>query len=141
MASVNCSCGQSKLLMAEIEFLTKVSRVYPLTQILCLYVGSAPGSHILLLTELFPTINFMLWDPLPHHPDLHKHKKYLHLVKTSIETQIKYFRKGDLLPAKEYKAQIKTAKELLIVLDSLVGMYNGLPQPPTDSLSKSETAL
>ena len=84
--SINCSSGQRKLLMAEIEFITKVSQVYPLKSVLCLYIGSAPGTHILVLARLFPEVHFMLWDPLPHQPELH-HNANIRIENTLYETQ------------------------------------------------------
>lgn len=50
--------GQRKLLISEIEFLTK----YDARDVL--YIGAAPGNHIPLLSELFPDITFHLYDPL-----------------------------------------------------------------------------
>lgn len=64
--------GQRKLLISEIEFLTRVLRkarennlqprsdgfLYTL-----LYVGAAPGQHIPTLSEMFPEIEFVLYDP------------------------------------------------------------------------------
>lgn len=49
--------GQLKLLLGEVAFLTK----YP--EGLCVYVGSAPGTHITLLCKMFPKIKFHLYDP------------------------------------------------------------------------------
>ena len=51
--------GQRKLLISEIEFLNKYSK----KGFLCLYVGAAPGIHISYLSQLFPTISFVLIDP------------------------------------------------------------------------------
>jgi len=51
--------GQRKLLMHEIEFLTKYS--YP--GCLVVYAGAAPGTHIRYLSYLFPDVNFVLIDP------------------------------------------------------------------------------
>jgi hypothetical protein len=49
--------GQRKLLLNEIQFLTK----YP--QKICIYAGSAPGNKTHLLSSLFPDIKFILIDP------------------------------------------------------------------------------
>jgi hypothetical protein len=57
--------GQRKLLISEIEFLSKYAPLSsPLT---CIYCGAAPGTHIPFLSELFPLINFILIDPAPFH--------------------------------------------------------------------------
>lgn len=53
--------GQKKLLIQEIEFLTQNmgedNRV--------LYIGASPGTHIPILSEWFPTMAFILYDPEP----------------------------------------------------------------------------
>lgn len=51
--------GQLKLFFTELMFLSKHSQ--PLDTIL--YIGAAPGYHINKLAELFPNLNFDLWDP------------------------------------------------------------------------------
>lgn len=52
--------GQMKLLMTEIHFLSK----YYKNGMLVLYVGAASGYHIKKIMELFPKIEFDLYDPL-----------------------------------------------------------------------------
>lgn len=51
--------GQRKLMVSEIEFLTK----YGYDSSTCVYAGAAPGLHISYLSYLFPTVNFVLVDP------------------------------------------------------------------------------
>lgn len=54
--------GQRKLLLAEVEFLTEVSKPGDLV----LYAGAAPGTHINYLAEfLFPELRWVLVDPAP----------------------------------------------------------------------------
>jgi len=61
-------CGQLKLLISEIEFLTET---VPLLNdkdkdIIVVYAGAADGYHIPFLMDLFPTITeWHLWDPEP----------------------------------------------------------------------------
>lgn len=55
--------GQFKLLISEINFLTLYvdeSKSYML-----LYVGAAEGYHIIKLSEMFPNVKFILYDPQP----------------------------------------------------------------------------
>jgi len=52
--------GQRKLLMTEIDFLTQYSKENDLV----LYVGAAPAIHTPLLSKLFPTLKFILIDPM-----------------------------------------------------------------------------
>lgn len=53
--------GQRKLLLSEIEFLT----MYYDSAKLVVYAGAAPGTHTSYLSELFPKLEFHLWDPAP----------------------------------------------------------------------------
>jgi len=57
----NIHIGQRKLLITELDFLTKFGHLG--TEIV--YAGAAPGQHISILIELFPNHTFHLWDPLP----------------------------------------------------------------------------
>lgn len=51
--------GQRKLLLMEIEFLTKNAS----SEDIVVYAGAAPGNHIPYLSSLFPTLEFALYDP------------------------------------------------------------------------------
>lgn len=51
--------GQFKLLFTELLFLTKYAHAGNIV----LYVGAAPGHHTTLLADLFPNLQFDLWDP------------------------------------------------------------------------------
>jgi cap2 methyltransferase len=53
--------GQRKLLLSEIEFLTK----YGVSGATVVYAGAAPGTHTGYLIELFPDLKFVLVDPAP----------------------------------------------------------------------------
>jgi cap2 methyltransferase len=56
--------GQRKLLLTEIEFLTKyLSECKNKKDTYVIYAGSAPGTHIGYLSKLFPDIYFILYDP------------------------------------------------------------------------------
>ena len=55
--------GQLKLFLSEVEFLTTVLRDVDDKQIWFVYAGAAPGHHIQYLSDLFPMINFELYDP------------------------------------------------------------------------------
>lgn len=61
LKGVNVHQGQRKLLMSEIQLLTlyySKKTVHPWI----VYVGSAPGTHLLFLHKLFPYVRFSLWD-------------------------------------------------------------------------------
>ena len=57
--------GQRKLYLSEVEFFAlhwnQVTNPNPL----CVYAGAAPGTHITLLSEMFPSFTFHLYDPHP----------------------------------------------------------------------------
>jgi hypothetical protein len=55
--------GQLKLLLSEISFLTLflTEEINPIV----VYAGAAPGNHIPILSDLFPEIEFHLYDPSP----------------------------------------------------------------------------
>lgn len=53
--------GQRKLMLSEIEFLTRFAADHDTV----LYAGAAPGRHIAMLSELFPAVTFVLVDPAP----------------------------------------------------------------------------
>ena len=64
LKGVNVHQGQRKLLMSEIQLLTlyySKKTVHPWF----VYVGSAPGMHLLFLHKLFPHVRFSLWDGAP----------------------------------------------------------------------------
>jgi hypothetical protein len=71
--------GQRKLLLSEVQFLTKHSVKY------CIYAGSAPGHKTHFLAQLFPDIKFILIDPnqfdlvladIPNNEKItHRHQK------------------------------------------------------------------
>ena len=64
--------GQRKLLFTEIEFMTKYIPRDKKT--IVIYIGAAPGIHISLLIELFPNIDFMLYDPRSFDKKLYNYK-------------------------------------------------------------------
>lgn len=57
--------GQRKLFLSEVEFFTFYWNPIDIPDPLCVYAGAAPGTHIPLLSELFPTFKFHLYDPAP----------------------------------------------------------------------------
>jgi hypothetical protein len=60
--------GQRKLLMSEIEFLTRVNTTQcenrqQLPRLLCVYAGACPCIHMDDLIDMFPNVYFVLVDP------------------------------------------------------------------------------
>lgn len=58
-----CHWGQLKLFYSELEFLTKVSKYYNLDDCVVVYVGSANGAHLNILTKFYPKLKWILYDP------------------------------------------------------------------------------
>jgi cap2 methyltransferase len=58
--------GQRKLLMSEIEF---IQMCLPPLEKRCvvIYAGAAPGTHVAILSEMFPEHRFVLVDPAEFH--------------------------------------------------------------------------
>jgi hypothetical protein len=78
--------GQRKLFLSELEFLC----ANPDTDVL--YIGAAPGIHIVGLLKLFPNITFHLYDPRDFFDGLREYK--------NAKIYQKYF---DLKDAEKYK--------------------------------------
>lgn len=85
--------GQRKLLLSEIEFLTMFDADY------VLYIGSADGKHIKYLSDLFPKIKFILYDPRRFHPITYNYAK----TSGKIEIRQKFFVDEDVAEFKKYK--------------------------------------
>lgn len=66
--------GQRKLALSELQLLTYYYRtLYPSTQTppTVLYVGAAPGTHLVTLADMFPDVRFVLYDASPFNAKLH----------------------------------------------------------------------
>jgi hypothetical protein len=60
-AATNVHLGQRKLMLSEVQMLLeyyKKSRSPPIV----VYIGAAPGTHLLYLSEMFPDVSFILYD-------------------------------------------------------------------------------
>jgi len=62
-----CHWGQRKLILSEINFLIDytTASAEPWT---VLYAGAAPGEHLIQLSNMFPNIKMILYDPAPFSP-------------------------------------------------------------------------
>jgi len=69
--------GQLKLFIMALQLLVEywVPSQAGVRDLTVLYVGSAPGTNILLLSMLFPTIKWILYDPDEHTEDLFDNDK------------------------------------------------------------------
>ena len=88
----NIHWGQRKLLLSEIEFLTKFIPKYPNIDLI-IYVGAANGLHIPFLSELFPKFSFILIDPAEFCENVYNMKNTEVIQKFMNINQAKEFRK------------------------------------------------
>jgi ubiquinone/menaquinone biosynthesis C-methylase UbiE len=107
--------GQRKLLLSEIEFLTlyltdQESKKESKKEIYVIYAGSAPGTHILYLSQLFPQIHFELYDPREFSNKLKK--------SNMINTYVQYFTNET---ANLWKPEDHLDKNLLFISDIRTG--------------------
>jgi ubiquinone/menaquinone biosynthesis C-methylase UbiE len=108
--------GQRKLSLTEIEFFTLyLQNMYTPENsgkhIYAVYAGSAPGTHILYLAKLFPTIHFELYDPREFSKKLLKNTKM-------INTYVQYFTDET---AQQWVAANHPDKVILLISDIRTG--------------------
>jgi hypothetical protein len=70
----NIHMGQRKLLLSEIQLLTEYYKTYKVHPTV-LYIGAAPGTHLLFLSELFPHVTFVLYDGARFDPRVKQYQK------------------------------------------------------------------
>jgi hypothetical protein len=100
--------GQIKMFLVTLVFLLKtVSQDDDLVNIV--YIGSAHGDNILLLSDMFPNIDWYLVDPNPYHPKIYNHPK----IK---EVKNEYF--TDEL-AEYYKKKLRNQKHKLLFISDI----------------------
>ena len=75
-SKTNMHVGQRKLLLSEIQLLNDYFHTNPERNPTLIYVGAAPGTHLLLLSMMFPQVFFILYDgarfdkKLKEYPDV-----------------------------------------------------------------------
>lgn len=77
--------GQRKLLLSEIEFLTNYTNKEDKFTII--YAGSAAGTHINLIAEMFPNFYYILLDRNPFNPELFT-KKNIRIIQDYIDKKM-----------------------------------------------------
>lgn len=126
--------GQRKLLLTEIEFLTlyfkKVNpnetREEPQKELYVIYAGSAPGTHILYLSKLFPNVHFELYDPREF-----SRKCYGNAM---INTYVQYFTDET---AKEWISENHPDKTILLISD----IRTGEPETQTPDMVEQRVSI
>eukprot|EP00808_Paulinella_micropora_P012183 g54092.t1 len=98
--------GQRKLLICEIEFLTKFAS--PEFEWKVLYAGAAPGEHLLLLSELFPNCHFILVDPRP-----------IFVLPSKSFTILKTYLNVDSLAKNALLSNLKTSSDRLLFISDI----------------------
>lgn len=69
------SWGQRKLLMSEINFFNYYYSPTVHPNALVVYIGAARGDHIPVLSDFFPELSFLLYDPSDFAPSVKRHAK------------------------------------------------------------------
>jgi hypothetical protein len=73
-----CHWGQKKLLLSEIQFLTNICiklNIKKLNNYVIIYIGSADGTHLPILFDMFPELEWHLYDPNPFSKYVKKYGK------------------------------------------------------------------
>jgi hypothetical protein len=73
-----CHWGQKKLLLSEIQFLTNICiklNIKNLKDYVIIYIGSADGTHLPILFNMFPELEWHLYDPNPFSKNVKKYGK------------------------------------------------------------------
>jgi hypothetical protein len=117
--------GQLKLLTTEIQFLTLYWDPIHHPDPICLYVGAAPGTHLISLIEMFPWFTYHLYDPRDFDPRLQTRK--------NVVIHQKFFTDAD---AKEWKTQ----PNVFFICDIRTTSYERLQggEPETDQIKNEE---
>jgi len=130
-----CHWGQRKLMVSEMEFITKF---YDKAKIV-VYAGAAPGTHIPCLAQLFPKLRFVLVDPRPFSSDVVKLAKSTALTGSSgpgIELHVGFF-SDDM--AREYARE----EGVLFISDVRTsdGRGEGATMPPQDVVFPTQQSV
>ena len=85
----NVHVGQRKLLLSEIQLLTRWYQENPINHHpTVLYVGAAPGTHLILLSYMFPSVFFVLYDGANFDKELYKYPEYFELHNEFVTTDL-----------------------------------------------------
>jgi len=114
----NIHLGQRKLLLSEIQLLTRYYQENKSDPVI-VYVGAAPGTHLILLSELFPKVSFILFDGAKFDKKLHEYPKIFEIhegddgfVTTDSINKLKIIlKKKDLLTNLLFVCDIRLGKE------------------------------
>jgi hypothetical protein len=74
VSETNVHMGQRKLLLSEIQLITEYYKNNTINPIV-LYVGAAPGTHLITLSIMFPNVYFILYDGAKFDPVLRNYPK------------------------------------------------------------------
>lgn len=83
--------GQLKLLTTELQFFNKYWNPSKVPEPLCVYVGAAPGTHIAVLSRLYPGIQFHLYDAGNAFDDILRTEEFSSKIKLFVQ----YFSEAD----------------------------------------------
>jgi hypothetical protein len=127
-------CGQLKLLICEIQFLTLYWNPIQTPRPQLVYVGSASGHHIVMLSQMYPAFYFHLYDSNPFAPALESisnvtlYKRYFNEsdVATFRDRDDVYFisdiRSSDYIQGDVKDFKIKKRNEEIVEADMIMQM-------------------
>lgn len=100
--------GQLKMLLVTLLFLIRY--VDPKEkEVNIIYAGSARGDNLLILSDMFPNINWYLIDPAPFHEKLKGHKQVKEIINDFFTDET----------AKYYAKKFKDRKQPLLLLSDI----------------------
>ena len=106
--------GQLKLHLSEVEFFTLYWDPAKIPRPTCVYAGAAPGTHITLLSKMFPTFTFHLYDPakfsIEANDRIHLHNEYF-----TEDVARQYAGRNDIL----FLSDIRTADHEMLLTEEL----------------------
>lgn len=84
----NTHIGQRKLLMSEIQVINTFYDEFKGVDPIILYIGAAPGTHLVLLHEMFPKVKFILYDGAKFDIILKKYKHAFELHTQFVDNRL-----------------------------------------------------
>jgi hypothetical protein len=130
----NVHFGQRKLMLSEIQVLLQYYKLHPNIDPIVLYVGAAPGIHLVTLSKMFPKVKFILYDgaliykALKSHPQFVVHDKTTNPPGTPKDENDGFF----TTPKCEEIAKTIDSKRLVFISD--IRLFHNADMSETDVL-------
>jgi hypothetical protein len=88
-----CHWGQRKCFFTELHFLSEMIRRGLMVDgaATILYIGAGPGEHLPALIDMFPKVNWILYDKTPFHPEIKSARR-----RSSVTARARFFDDDEL---------------------------------------------